>query len=232
MIRTLMTICLVAGLSGVAAAQETPAGRVITVTGQSIVSAAPDMASITLGVTEQAESAAAAMSATSEAVSAILERLAAAGIEPRDMQTSGLSLNPVWSNRGGNAEGAPGITGYEASNTVTARVRDLSGLGDLLDAVVQNGANTLNGLAFDVQDPKPLESEARKGAVKDAMDRAAELAGAAGVTLGQVRTINEYVQRAQPMMRMADEAAPSAVPIAQGEVSFQGSVEMVFTIAD
>ncbi|MDW4496974.1 SIMPL domain-containing protein [Sulfitobacter sp. D35] len=231
--QTLIMLCLVAGFGSAAVAQDVTAPRVITVTGEASVPAAPDMATIRLGVTEQAADAAAAMQAASAAVGDILARLDGAGIEARDRQTSGLSLQPVWSDRSGNVDAPPQITGYEARNAVTVRVRDLDALGGLLDAVIADGANTLDGLAFDVQDPAPLEREARKAAVADAMARAQDLAEAAGVTLGPVQSIIEQVRRGGPVrLEMADAARGASVPVAAGEVGFEGSVQMVFGIAD
>ena len=125
--RMLLT-CAALMLAAPLAAQE---AATMTVTGEGRATATPDMATVTLGVTERAESARDAMDATSDSVAAILNRLSGMGIEARDVQTSDLSLGPVWSQRDGNGENS--ITGYEASNRLTVRVRDLEGLGGVLD---------------------------------------------------------------------------------------------------
>lgn len=99
----------------------------------------------------------------------LLETLKAAGIEPRDIQTSGFSVNPnyVYSDaRDANGyQLPPKINGYQVYNTVTVRVRDLNSLGSVLDKAVNVGANTINGVSFSVADPSKLYDEARKAAL-------------------------------------------------------------------
>ena len=205
--------------------------RAITVVGQGSVAAVPDMATISMGVTHEASVAAEAMAQVSAGVTAVLNRLSEAGVEARDMQTSSLSLQPVWSNHGNDGSQPPRITGFVASNQVTVRVRDLSGLGAVLDTVVQDGANTFNGLQFAMQEPAPLEAEARAAAVRDGMARAAQLAEAAGVTLGPVRSISENGPVQGMMMEMA-AARSMDKAVAAGELSLEAQVSMVFSIAD
>ncbi len=123
----------------------------ISVTGEGRVDVAPDMATVSLGVTTQGATAAEAMAANSAAVQAVLDRLTAAGIAARDVQTTGLSLNPLWSNYDSGQQQK--IEGYAAANMVTVRVRALDGLGGVLDAAVSDGANTLNGLSFGLATP-------------------------------------------------------------------------------
>ena len=193
--------------------------------------AAPDMATITLGLTSTGDTAAAAMAENAAGVRAVLANLSAAGIAPRDVQTSGLSLGPNWTAYGSGAEQR--ITGYTAQNMVTVRVRALEGLGGVLDAAVKDGANTLNGLGFGVTEPGPLMDEARRRAVADAARKAAIIAEAAGVRLGRVLSITEGGGGGgmpQPMFRA--EASMDAVPVAGGEVSFEVSVSMVWALAE
>jgi hypothetical protein len=219
-------------LSAGAATAQMSERRQITVTGEGQVEAAPDMATITLGVTHQDEEAKAAMDATSDAVARVLQRLTELGVEARDMQTRNLSLNPVWSNRP-SAQGADNrITGFVASNTVLVRVRDLDGLGEVLDAVIADGANDFNGLSFSVQEPDPLMEEARRRAVQDASERARLLAEAAGVTLGPVHQIMDQSGGGAPIMMEMAAAARSGVPVAAGEVTLNANVTVIFDITD
>lgn len=205
--------------------------RQISVTGEGSVATTPDMATINLGVTHHAKEAGAAMAATSEATAKMLQRLDALGVAPADMQTSSLSLNPVWSDRSSSADKPPQITGFVAGNAVMVRVRDLAILGPLLDAVIADGSNDFNGLHFSIQDPDPLMVLARKKAVADAMARALLLTSAAGVSLGPVLSINEH-GGGRPMMMEMSAARSNSVPIAAGEVTVSASVSMVFEIAD
>lgn len=203
----------------------------ITVTGEGRIDRAPDMAMISLGITTVGKTAAEAMATNSDGVAAVVANLAAAGIEPRDIQTSGLSLNPNWT--GYDSSATPRIDGYTAMNVVTVRVRALDGLGTVLDAAVKDGVNTLNGLAFGLADPDPAMDEARKAAVADAQRRAALLAEAAGVTLGRVITITDSfgVGVPAPMYRMdAPMASAAPVPVSGGEVSIVANVTITWEL--
>lgn len=211
------------------AADPTPA--TISVSGEGQVEAAPDLATVSLGVVTDADSASAAMSANSEAVAKVLERLTAAGIEARDVQTSGLSLGPRYDY--GRGDGTPPkLLGYTVSNMVTVRVRDLTKLGGVLDGVVADGANTLNGLGFGVADDSEARDEARRRAVADARHRAELYAEAAGVKLGRLVSVTEAGMSYPPMPFAAAPAEKASdVAISVGEVSIGMSVSMVYEIA-
>lgn len=218
-------------LAGAAMAQETPPAR-MTVTGEGRVTAVPDMATVTLGVSSEAATAQAAMDQTSERVAALLSALQADGIAARDIQTSGLSLGPVWSHPRDGAE-PPRITGFSAQNTVTVRVRKVDELGGLLDAVISRGVNTLHGVSFGLQDPEPRRDEAREAAVADARRKAELYAGAAGVELGAIRSISEEMAMPgpQPMYRM-EAAMAQSVPVAAGEAEVTAHVTIVWELAE
>lgn len=227
--KLLLIAALSATLSGMAIAEQSE--RQIFVTGEGRVDTAPDMATISLGVTQEAAEAGAAMRATSQKTAQILDRLSGFGIAPRDIQTQRLTLNPVWSSAQG--EDRVWISGFTASNMVLVRIRDLEALGTVLDAVIESGANDFNGLSFSVQEPDALVIEARRKAVADGAARAAQLAEAAGITLGSVVSITEQSYGPpQPMMLEMTAARMDSVPVAGGEVSLSVSVSMVFAIAD
>lgn len=200
----------------------------ITVTGTGTIQAAPDLATLMIGVTTQGETAAVALSANSEAVAAVTARLTASGIEARDMQTSNLSINPNWTSFDSGA--APTISGYVATNLLTIRVRDLGGLGAVLDAAVADGANTLNGLTFGMAKPEPALNEARKAAVADARARAELLVAAAGMKLGRVVTITEGGAWTDPAPMFRDSVA--AAPVQGGEVAMTASVTIQYEMAE
>ncbi|OYX42291.1 MAG: hypothetical protein B7Z02_12700 [Rhodobacterales bacterium 32-67-9] len=228
--RILSIFATVLLLAGPAFADDAPA--TISVTGEGRVDAAPDMATVSLGVTTDAETAGAAMAANSDGVRGVLERLKAAGIEGRDIQTSGLSLGPRYDYQ--KSDGTPPtIVGYTASNMVTVRVRALDTLGSVLDGVVTDGANTLNGLSFGIAEDQAVMDEARGRAVADAARKAKLYAEAAGVSLGRVLSISEQGGYRQPvMMAEAGYAKSADVPVASGEVSLTASVAIVYEIAN
>lgn len=205
----------------------------ISVIGEGQVEAAPDMAIMSLGVQTDADTASAAMAETSAKLAAVIERLKAAGIEPRDIQTSGLSLGPRYDY--GKQDGTPPtVVGYTASNMVTVRVRALDKVGSVLDSVVADGANTLNGLSLGLAEDRALKDEARREAVADAAAKAALYAEAAGVKLGRVASISEAGGYAPPMpMAMEAGFAKSAdVPVAPGELTISAMVSVVYEIAE
>lgn len=213
---------------------------VITIEGRGEVIAAPDTAFINSGVTTQGATAREALDANTAAMSELIETLKGAGIEARDIQTSGFSVNPnyVYSDAR-DANGytlPPKIVGYQVFNTVTVRVRELPSLGAVLDKAVTVGANTINGVSFSVADPADLYDDARKRAFADARAKAELYAAAAGVALEDIRSISESqgYQPPQPylMGAMAREAAAAPVPVEAGELTFSINVSVTWELQD
>jgi uncharacterized protein YggE len=220
---------LCVGFASGALAQQAPQG--ITVSGEGVVSLAPDTATIRLGVSERAASAAEAMAQTSEKVRGILNQLDSLKIAGLDRQTSGLYLRPVYDNGSRNDTTPVQVSGYEAGNTGSVTVPDLSKLGQLLDAVVAEGANDFNGLQFGLQDNQAALEQARKDAVSDAMARAQQLADAAGVKLGKVVSMSETSQGFRPMEMRSAQMKSMDMPIETGEVDVSAQVSLQFEIA-
>ncbi|WP_430464396.1 SIMPL domain-containing protein [Tabrizicola sp.] len=202
----------------------------ITVTGEASIAASPDMATISLGVTTEGATAAEAMTANSAALTGVLARLQAAGIAETDLQTTSLSLNPNWV--GYEAGQSPRIANYVAMNMLNVRVRDLATLGGVLDASIADGANTLNGVSFDLANPRPVQDEARRAAMADAMAKAELYANAAGISLGKITAINEQQNYGGPMPMFMDAKAASPVPVAAGQVALQSQVTVTYAIAE
>jgi len=218
------------------AAQElsTPARRpTLTVTGEGTARATPDMASFTTGVVSEAKTAREALDANTAAVAEMIEAIKAAGIEPRDIATSGFNVAPQYAQPRKEGGEAPRISGYEVRNAVTVRVRDLAKLGDLLDKVVTTGANQIGGIAFDIADPAKLEETARVEAVKDARRQADIIAEAGGVRLVRVLSITGD-GAAPPVPRFAAapmlKAAAEAVPVEAGESELRANVTITYEI--
>ena len=173
-----------------ARAAEPAPGRRLVLSGTATRQAKPDFASVSIGVTNKAATTAAAIDATSVAATRILTAARAFGIEPRDLQTSYVSLEPAYRtvrDASGGTERRP--DGYTASNTVTIRLRQLDRLGEFLRGVVDGGANQIGGIEFELADPGKLEREALAAAVKDARTQADIIAQAAGVRLGRIEEI-------------------------------------------
>lgn len=218
------------------AAAAKPREATIIVTGEGSAEVAPDMAVVDLGVVKDAKTAREALDANNKAMGEILAALKEAGIEERDVQTSGFMINPQYqypqSSTGENPP--PVLIGFQVTNTVTLRVRDLSKLGEIVDKTVTLGANQGSGIRFVNDKPEATVSAARKKAVENAVAKAKELTEAAGVGLGRVIEISEtsYRAEAMPIARtMAkDFAAAGAVPVAAGENSYSVTVNVTFAL--
>ena len=231
----LIPLLLATSLSMPAFAANEPA--VISVTGTGEVSAAPDQAFINSGVTTQGATAREALDANTKAMNELMATLKEAGIEPRDIQTSGFSVSPnyVYTDAR-DANGytlPPKINGYQVYNTVNVRIRQLDTLGTVLDKQVTVGANTINGITFSVADPSKLYDEARKVAFADAKEKAGLYADAAGEALGLLKSVSETQGYDQPqpyMMKSELAAAQSAVPVATGELSFSINVQVTWSV--
>lgn len=199
--------------------------RLVTVIGEGTLSVPPDMATLQLGVTTQAPSAREASDANARRMNALLAAIKGGSIAEGDIQTSALSLQPQMG--GGNA---PRITGFQASNQVTVKVRDLSALSGLLDKTIAAGANDVSGIEFSVSDRSKALDRARKDAIDDARRKAELYAAAAGAKVGAVVTINEatHQQPVRPIMRTMREAA--SVPVEPGEQKLQLSVTVSYEL--
>lgn len=224
-----------AAASAAACAQEPPAAapaRTIAVTGAGETTATPDMAVLRLGVRTDAPSAAAALRGNSTAMQTTIKTLKDAGVADRDIQTTGLSINPRYDYNRNNEP--PRLIGYTAANAVSVRLRDLDKAGAVIDQAVQSGANSIDGVTLTFADPAPLYDAAREDAVKKAKAEAELYARAAGVRLGQVLSITDgAVGGPVPVNYAAVRAAPMAeasVPMEAGESTISASVSMVFEI--
>jgi uncharacterized protein YggE len=222
-------------------AQEATMKGTISIGGIGEVTAAPDTAFVNSGVTSQGATAREALDANTKAMGELIETLKAAGIEARDIQTSGFSVNPnyVYSDaRDANGyQLPPKINGYQVFNNVSVRVRELAKLGSVLDKAVTVGANTINGVSFSVADPSELYDEARKAAFADAKAKAQLYAEVAGEELGDIRNINESQGMSQPpqpymMKAVAEDSAGASVPIEGGELSYSINVQVTWDFAD
>lgn len=234
----LATLALAATLAFPAFAQVLPAPGTISIQGHGEALARPDTAFVATGVTSQGASAREALDANTAAMADLLAALKAAGIEPKDIQTSGFSVSPnyVYTDEV-DANGyslPPKINGYVVSNSVNIRVRALDTLGAVLDQAVTVGANTINGVTFSVADPSKLLDDARKAAFADALAKAELYAGVAGVELDRILTIGESYGYSQPepytMREMATSDAAAPVPVEAGELSYAIDVSVVWAL--
>ncbi|MGV8944563.1 SIMPL domain-containing protein [Thermomonas sp.] len=221
-----------------AAPQASPAysmpadGSLLSVSVSADAKRVPDVANISTGVLTQAADANTAMRANAVQMDKVMKAIRAAGIAERDIQTSGINLNPQY-NYKDNAP--PTITGYQASNTVSVTVRDLSKLGKVLDTLVEQGANQVNGPSFEVDKPDEAYDEARVGALKKAQARATTYADALGLKVRRIVSISEggsSMPRPMPEMRAmaADAGMAKETSVAPGETTLSVNLDVVFEL--
>ncbi|AZV77687.1 DUF541 domain-containing protein [Parasedimentitalea marina] len=205
--------------------------RQIAVSGEAHIEVPPSQALIALGVVNEADQAGDAMRVVSKSMVAVIDRLHVAGIDPGDIQTQQISVSPNRRQSGSLSSGNDRkIASFTARNTVQIRVRDLDDLGEILDQVLQAGANEFRGLQFGVADTAAVRDQIRGAAVKDAIRKAEQLATAAGVTLGPVLSITDTGGGGGRPMPM-EMARSTAIPIEAGQLSFSHTVSMVFEIS-
>ncbi len=201
---------------------------VVVVRGEGLVRAAPDQAMVRIGAESRDKAPRAAQAANAEAMTAVQQRLAASGIAREAVRTVGVSLQQEFDYR----DGKQVSRGYVARNTIEVRVDDLSRLGEVMDAVVQSGATSIQGLQFDVKDRAGLEREALTQAVAAATARAEAAAAGAKRTIERVLRIEEAFvdgpMRPQPvaMFRAAADQNTVSTPVAEGEIEIRAVVSV------
>lgn len=200
--------------------------RTITVTGVGEVRGTPDVADLFIGVSGRGATASDALGTVSDRAQKVLGVLHDGGIADEDIQTNDLSIQPVYDDQ-------DHITGYEATNTVSARIRDLGKAGAIVDAATATAGDNirLQGISFSIDDDSKLLAAARAKATKRARAQAEQLAGGAGVEVGDVRSITES-SASSPVMYSAGDAAAKAAstPVEPGSQTLSVSATVVFTI--
>lgn len=209
--------------------------RTLNVNGVGVVYLTPDIAYITIGVNTQRDNASEAVDANKEQTTAVIQAIKDAGVEDKDIRTNNFS---IWSNPQYDSSGQlSGVINYSVDNTVNVTVRNIDKLGDLLDAAISAGANSIYSIQFDVEDKTKAQEEARTKAVEDAKAEAAGLAETSGVALDVIQNISYYESGGAYYYDMGYgkggggagvEAA--AVPIQPGQLAVTVSVNITYTI--
>ena len=201
------------------------AEKLVTVTGEATVAVAPDTAMIRLGVSTQEKTAHEASEANAKQMTAVLAAIKNTGVADRDVQTSRLSLQPQYDP---NKSGTARLTGFQASNQVTVRIRDIDKLPTVLDRAITAGANEMSGIEFVVSEQSKLLDQARDDAIADAHRKAEIYAKAAGAKLGRVVSITE--EGSPPPPRPIQAMRAGAVPIAPGEQTLRAIVTVSYEL--
>ncbi|MBI2871674.1 MAG: SIMPL domain-containing protein [Chloroflexi bacterium] len=212
----------------------------IFVSGDGTVMAVPDVAILSLGIEARAATVAEARQQAAEAMSKVMDSLKANGVLEKDIRTSYFNIQPEyqWIEPSFGKPGRQVIVGYMVNNQLTVKVRALDKIGDVIDqaAIAGGDLTRVQGISFTIDDTKPLETQAREKAVKDALAKAQQFADLTGATLGRLVYISESggFVTPYPVARMALEGAKAAdfasTPISTGEMEVRVSVQAVFAI--
>jgi uncharacterized protein YggE len=210
-----------------------PANTGISVVGQGIVLAQPNVARITLGAEVFDQSLANAQAEAARRMDAVVNKLKASGIPDTDIHTIAFNINPQYDQRDQNQ---PVLRGYQVQNLVEVRTTNVGGLGPLLDDAVSSGATRVFGISFESDNVEALKSQARDQAMANARAKAEQLARDAGVSLGRPTTIEESDIGGVTPVRAADAAVPLAAiqapstPIQPGQLRISTTVHVVWSI--
>ncbi|WP_076072023.1 SIMPL domain-containing protein [Sphingomonas montana] len=225
-----------AALPAIAAAQVAPlpvatlGGTRLDIVATGEVARAPDIATISAGVVTQAATASAALAENATRMTATIAALRRAGVADRDIQSNAINLSPQY-RYGENVP--PVLTGYQASNQVSIRFRDIKRAGAILDALVQAGANQINGPAFSLDKPAAALDEARTAAVAAARTRADLYARAAGLTVRRIVAIAEDGEQSaqpRPMMMAMARMEKDSTPVQAGEQTLAITLRVTFEL--
>lgn len=209
----------------------------LTVTGSAAITAAPDRASISVGVNETAAEVSQAQTAANAKVNAIVEAVKALGVEESKISTSNYSIFPQTEYDADTGRSV--LVGYQVSNTVTINLEDFSLLDRVIDEAVAAGANEMYGITFDVSTRSELYRQALEQAVQAAADKAQLMAAAAGMEIASIEEIREVggisvssgrgaYMNATDAVAMAEEAGATAIQ--GGELSVSAQVELVYRV--
>jgi len=199
----------------------------IWVAGEGEVMAAPDIATLRLGIEAQEATIAEAQSQATEAMNRVMTALTDNGVAEQDIQTQYFSIRQItrW------VDGEQVVVGYRVTNMVTTKIRDIDNAGIIIGAVAEAGGDLtrIDSIGFSVDDPSAYYEQARQEAMADANAKAEQLAELAGVTLGKPTYISEGIQ-VPPTIRMAEAAISAVTPISPGEMEISLTVQVAYAI--
>jgi uncharacterized protein YggE len=204
----------------------------IWVTGEGKVSVVPDVAILSLGVEAEAKTVAEAQRRAAEAMEAVMSELDEHGVAEKDIKTQRFSIYPRWDRD------RKSIVGYQVTNMVTAKIREVDDTGIIIDAVAEAGGDytRINSIGFTVDDPTDYDEEVREKAMDDAEAKAKQLAKLGGVSLGKPTYISEgriFPPVPRDFFRegaLPAAPAPAPTPISPGENEIQLTVQVVYSI--
>ena len=216
---------LVAGATRAGGAPSAAPQHSIVVAGQGTVSARPDRAQLSFGVSSDAKSASAALRANAAEMTKVIAALKSQGIAAADLRTDLVSLSPRYSQNGET------VVGYTATNSVTATVRNLAKIGAIIDAAVDAGANQVSGPNLVRSSAASLYRAALRGAIADARGKARTIAAASGLHIRRITDVSESGAAPSPTPLTAKAGADASTPVETGSTLVEATVMVTFAVA-
>jgi len=229
----LITSLLLASCSSLATSSGEDTVRKLNVSGTGTVKLSPDIAQVNIGVRSQSPDVAQALEENTANAEAIIQSLMDLGVEQHDIQTRNFNVYPQQNREPGPEGDVEETQTFVVENTISVTVRELDSLGEILTAVIQEGANTIHGVTFDVEDREAAVAEARGLAIEDAKAQAETIAETAGVSLGMIQSISINEGGGAPMtraMEMPEAAAGGEVPVSGGQLTIHVSANLTYEI--
>ncbi len=210
-----------------------PYARTITVAGEGKISAKPDIANVSLSVVSKGSTVKQVTTDNNTKMNQVLDAVKGLGVDPKDITTTAYDLYPEYDYSTPLRPGTTNkIIGYNLTQEVTLKVRDLTKVDDILDAGTKAGANQVGSLSFDIDDKGPVKKEARQKAFDDAKQKAQEMASQAGVSLGRVVTFSEEsTPTPYPIYNMAMDVKSAGVAAAPAPSIEPGSKELTMNVS-
>jgi uncharacterized protein YggE len=215
----------VAGATGAGSAPSASPQHSIVVAGQGSVSARPDRAQLSFGVSSDAKSASAALRTNGAEMTKVIAALKAQGIAAADLRTDLVSLSPRYSQNGET------VVGYTATNSVSATVRNLAKIGAVIDAAVDAGANQVSGPNLVRSSATALYRAALRAAIADARGKARTIAAASGLHIRRITDVSESSAAPSPMPLTAKASADASTPVETGSTLVEATVTVTFAVA-
>jgi len=211
-----------------------PPVPVLVVSGNASVMAVPDQAIVRLGIVRQAASAQAAQEQANVAAQGILNAVEKAGVPTNQIQTARLVLTPIYAPRNPDSRDAPRIVAYNATNTISVRLENLSIVGTVIDAGLKAGSNQIEGVGFALRNDLPSRQQALKQAVEEARSKAQTMAEALRINLVEVLEVSEggvsIVDRVEPVFA-SRAATATETPVSPGQIEVRASVTIRYRIS-
>lgn len=227
-----MVMAMVTGCATSPSAKESR-NRIMEVTGIGTVKLEPDIVTINIGVQSRSADAGEALKQNTQRAQGIIDTLLGLGVENKDIQTRNFNIYQQEDTRYPEENTEKTIT-YVVENTVAITVREIDSLGEILSKVVDEGANTINSIRFDLEDREAAMAEARKLAIADAKAQAEAITETAGVTLGPIQSIDVESSGSiipRPAYAVAEDALGGGdVPISGGTMRIEVHVNITYGI--